>query len=652
VLDKHLTFITVSTQKNISWNNKTPKSTQFEDVYYSTTDGLEETKNVFIFGNQLPQRWHQKKPFVIAETGFGTGLNFVATLAQWNKSSPQQTQLDYISVEKYPLSKHDIKKALSHWPELNDYTSELLHVYPSGIAGLHRLKLLQGRVSLTLMIGDATQMYRDLTATVDAWYLDGFAPSRNPQMWSTELCKEIARLSQPGTTFSTYTAAGQVRKNLQDAGFTVSKVAGHGKRERLCGSFNQAQNVTSQAPWFHPPRVSASDGKKAIIIGCGIAGISMAHTLCQSGWKTIILEQEDHVAAHASGNKAGIVMPKLTLDMDKYAQFHLSAFLYTLAWLRNLQSRQAALDWHSEGVLELVDELRGTQLAKLNLSKQVIHVLNAEQASLYAGIILERNALFFPTAGWLNPANLCATLLKDNPEIDVRFNQRVLSLQQGTNNTWHISTQTESHTADVVVICNGASAHQFQQTKHLPITPSRGQISDLQQTASAPRLLRPICYGGYAIPVANNELVCGASYTPDDKTIELKKADHDHNIKTLRQHLPDLLTEEQQAHGGRAATRATTTDRLPLVGPVANEAFYRLAYQDIKHGKKAHTFPLAQYHSGLYIAAGFGSRGLTTAAIAAELVTNLVNNTPLALSTKLYHAIHPARFLIRALRKQ
>ncbi|VAW87588.1 tRNA (5-methylaminomethyl-2-thiouridylate)-methyltransferase / FAD-dependent cmnm(5)s(2)U34 oxidoreductase [hydrothermal vent metagenome] len=642
----------MNTQENITWNNNTPSSTQFEDVYYSTTDGLAETQNVFILGNQLPQRWQQQKTFVIGETGFGTGLNFVATLAQWEKSAPQHAQLNYISVEKYPLSKRDIKKALNHWSELDRYVDELLQVYPSDVAGFHRLKLLKDRVSLTLMIGDAKQMYRQLIATVDAWYLDGFAPSRNPGMWSVELCKEIARLSQPGTTFSTYTAAGQVRRNLHHAGFNVSKVAGHGKRERLCGSFNQTPNLISQAPWFHPPNLPASNRKKAIIIGGGIAGISMAHTLSQSEWQTIILEQEDRVAAQASGNKAGIVMPKLTLDMDKYAQFHLSAFFYTVSWLRNLQSRQPSLDWHPDGVLELVDKQRGTQLAKLKLSKQVMQALDAEQASLYAGLTLEKNALFFPTAGWLAPANLCTTLLKDNPEIHVALNQKVSSLQQDADNTWHVSTQTKSYTADVVVICNGPSADQFQQTKHLPITPSRGQISDLKQTASAPTLLRPICYGGYVIPLSKNELLCGASYTSDDKTVALKKEDHDHNIKALRQHLPDLLTEQPQAHEGRAATRATTIDRLPLIGPVANESFYRIAYQDIKHGKRPHTFPLAQYHSGLYIASGFGSRGLTTAAIAAELVTNLINNKPLTLNTTLYHAIHPARFLIRTLRKQ
>jgi len=407
-----------------------------------------------------------------------------------------------------------------------------------------------------------------------------------------------------------------------------------------------------QAPWFHPPRAPVSKRKKAIIIGGGIAGISMAHTLSQSGWQTIILEQEDRVAAQASGNKAGIVMPKLTLNMDKHAQFHLSAFLYTVAWLRNIQSRQPSLGWHPDGVLELVDKLRGTQLAKLKLSKQVMQVLDVKQASLYAGVTLEKEALFFPTAGWLAPANLCTTLLKDNPEIYVALNQKVSTLQQCADNTWHVSTQTKNYTADAVVICNGPSAAQFQQTKHLPITPSRGQISNLKQADSASTLLRPVCYGGYVIPLSKNELMCGASYTSDDKTTELKKADHDHNIKALRQHLPNLLAEQQQAHEGRAATRATTTDRLPLVGPVANESFYRKAYRDIKHGKKPHTFPLAQYHQGLYIATGFGSRGLTTAPIAAELLTNLINNKPLTLNTTLYHAIHPARFLIRTLKRQ
>ncbi len=642
----------MSTQENVKWSHNTPESTQFKDVYYSTTDGLAETENVFILGNQLPQRCLNQQHFVIAETGFGTGLNFVATIALWLKTAPQHAQLDYISVEKYPLSKRSIKKALSQWPELDIYTRALLQVYPVNISGFHRSKLVKNRISLTLMIGDATEMYSQLSTEVDAWYLDGFAPNRNPEMWSAELCKEIARLSHPGTSFSTYTAAGQVRRNLQQAGFTVKKVTGHEKRERLCGHFNQASSVISSAPWFHPPKIAVPDRKKAIIIGGGIAGVSMAHTLCQSGWQATLLEQEDHIAAQASGNKAGIVMPKLTLNMDDYAQFHLSAFLYTIKWLQGIQARQPSLEWHPDGILELVGQQRGTQLAKLDLNKQVVQYLTTKSASRLAGVPLEKEALYYPQAGWLAPAQLCKTLLEDCPTIHIACNHTVLDLQQQADHTWQVITQKQSYKAEVVVICNGPAANQFWQTQHLPITPSRGQISYLRQSGHPPTLLKAICYGGYVIPLTENELVCGASYAPGDNVATLRQADHDDNTRTLQQHLPGLIADQQPVQDGRVAIRATTLDRLPIVGPVANEAFYQLAYQDIRLGKKPSVYPLAQYHPGLYIASGLGSRGLTTAAITAELIANLVNNTPLALSTALYHAVHPARFFIRALRKQ
>jgi tRNA 5-methylaminomethyl-2-thiouridine biosynthesis bifunctional protein len=321
----------------LGWRQGVPYSDVFDDLYFAREGGLEESRYVFLENNDLPQRWKNYSRFTVAETGFGTGLNFLSTLALWSESAPDYAQLHYISAEKHPFTKTDLSLALEFWPYLSRYCKELLKVYPELVPGYHRRELANRRVTLTLLFGDALELYTQLRAEVDAWYLDGFAPSKNPQMWIPKLFQQIARLSHPGTTFSTFTAAGMVRRGLQEVGFEVSKFPGFGaKRDMLRGVMGdptqkqKAVNHLSDTPWYDVPAQPIQTGTNAIVVGAGLAGISAAHALARRNWTVAVFERHNQFAQEASGNLAGIAMPRLTADMSAEGRFYLAAFLHSI----------------------------------------------------------------------------------------------------------------------------------------------------------------------------------------------------------------------------------------------------------------------------------------------------------------------------------
>jgi tRNA 5-methylaminomethyl-2-thiouridine biosynthesis bifunctional protein len=222
------------------WINNTPYSIEFNDIYFSTDSGLDETHHVFIAQNQLETRFKslQDTSFTIIETGFGTGLNFLVASQLWLTHAPQHAQLHFYSIEKYTLKLADLTRAHALWPQFSAISSELLVQYQTLKSGTNYFSLAGGRIQLALQIDDITLALPQLTKTADAWFLDGFAPAKNAEMWSTEVFTQIARLSKTNTTFATFTSAGLVRRGLQAVGFKVEKQAGFGKkREMLRGTF-------------------------------------------------------------------------------------------------------------------------------------------------------------------------------------------------------------------------------------------------------------------------------------------------------------------------------------------------------------------------------------------------------------------------------
>lgn len=211
-----------------------PRSEQFDDVYFSVSDGLAETRHVFLAGNNLPEAWEGRADFTVCETGFGTGLNFLAVWKLWKAATPSGARLTFISVEKYPLAATSIAEALAHWQEdIGTELDALVEKYPEEKDGVFRIEIAED-VTLILVFGDVNDVLPTLETPVDCWFLDGFRPASNPDMWSETVFANMARLSRDGASFATFTAAGFVRRGLAAAGFDVRKVPGYGRKREMC----------------------------------------------------------------------------------------------------------------------------------------------------------------------------------------------------------------------------------------------------------------------------------------------------------------------------------------------------------------------------------------------------------------------------------
>jgi len=216
----------------------TPISEIYGDIYHSAAGGHAQARHVFLAGNGLPERWQGRENFTILETGFGLGINFLATWLAWRNDPKRSARLQFISLEKHPFSLDDLVVAHAAWPEFTRLAAELRKNWPHLNAGEHRLELDCGRVILTLVFGDAVETLPALEAIVDAFYLDGFSPALNPDLWSPTLCLLLARKAADGATLATWSVAGSVRRAMIDAGFVVEKRPGFaGKRQMLVGRY-------------------------------------------------------------------------------------------------------------------------------------------------------------------------------------------------------------------------------------------------------------------------------------------------------------------------------------------------------------------------------------------------------------------------------
>jgi tRNA 5-methylaminomethyl-2-thiouridine biosynthesis bifunctional protein len=556
-------------------------------------------------------------------------------------------------VEKFPLARADLQRAIEPFVELGDLLEQLLAVYPPAIRGMHRRQMCDGRVSLNLLFGDAVDCLGQLEQPVDAWYLDGFAPAKNPDMWSESLFAHIARLSRADTTLSTYTAAGVVRRGLEAQGFGMQKQPGFGnKREMLSGRMVQSPEPTPAAPWFRLPRCAPADRRLAVI-GAGIAGISTGWRLAQEGWQVTVLDQHGQVADAASGNPRGVMLPRLHLQASVEAEFDNAAFAHSAYRLGELQARHADLDWRASGVIQLPSSPRHSKhLEQGGFDEQLALPLSVEQLQAYCGLPLDSRGLLYPLAGHLSPPRLCRTLIRDAGEqLQVITASEVARIER-VGEHWRLLDEYDRCLldCDVLVIACGHELSRFEHTRELPITPVRGQISYLPATEQSARLNCPLCYEGYLLPACNHHHVIGASFHPGDSSEKVLNGDHQENLHALQAWLPDLFTSLESLEG-RAAIRAATPDRLPLLGPVPDMDFYRHSYADLQRGRPAARYPDAGYLPGLYVNVGHGARGLSSAFLCAELLAAQVNNTPAPVYKTVQDALHPARFMIRALKK-
>jgi len=579
----------------VEFDDGRPVAPDFGDGYFGRADGAAESTAVFLEGNRLPARFGALAPgevFTIGETGFGTGLNMLLAARLFAAEAPRGARLSLISAEKHPLARPDLARALADRPALAPWSDRLQAQYPAPAPGFHRIELDE-YIDLILMLGDADAMWRRQPAPVDAWFLDGFAPPRNPAMWSPALFQTIARSSRPGATLATFSAAGRVRRGLVGAGFEVRRQPGFGgKRHRL--------EATRPGQWV---AAHARTGF-ARIAGAGLAGATTARALAERGWRVEVADPGG-VAAGASGNLAGIVYTTPSGITTPQNRFYQASYMAALRWLHARDAERLGLA-RLNGVVQHVTGSR--QLRKLR---------SASDSGVWPAELLEwldDARVLMPGGGVVRPAAWCRHLL-DHGRI----------------------TLTDTHAgpdaggdADVTIACTGANEPRFEGLPALPLRRIRGQVTECAATPESRGWAQAQCHEGYVTPAVDGIHCVGATFDLRDRCADARDDDDRRNLQGLRARLPDywraLGGPGIRITGRRVGFRCQTPDFLPVVGAV-------------EIGDPATAIRLNLAH---------GSRGLAGTVLAAEALADELSGLAPAVDSNVLAALAPTRFTGRA----
>lgn len=568
------------------------------------------------------------------------------------------SRLHFISVEKYPLTQADLRKALAAWPELAPLSQPLIDQWPLPVSGCHRLLFADGRIRLDLWFGDIKEMLPQVphpaTGLVDAWYLDGFSPAKNPEMWTQDLFDDLARLARPDATLSTFTCAGFVRRGLIAAGFAMKKVKGHGsKREMLAGVREGKVPQQSIAPWYARP---AGREGEVLIIGGGIASAMTALSLVERGRHVTLLCEDGEPASGASGNRQGALYPLLNGEHDALSRFYSLAFGFA-------RNRLLALAKHHPvafslcGVTQLgYDDKSAAKLAKMSqgpFPPELMHPLSAAEVEQVVGLPCDADGVSYPLGGWLCPADLTRAAIREaqaSGRLEVVFNAAVTRIAEEVDG-WRVESQDgrQWHAPNLVA----AAGHQLPALlpfAELPLYPVRGQVSHVPTTTGLSQLKTVLCYDGYLTPAHNGAHCIGASYGRNQTDLAYRTDEQEQNRARLQACVPQQRWPAEVDVSGaqaRVGVRCASRDHLPVAGPVARLA--ALADHDVNApADQQSALPL---HAGLYVLGALGSRGLCSAPLCGELVASEICGDPLPLAADLLEALHPARYWVRRLRR-
>ena len=655
-------MLTVSPAQLVVDKNGVPLSTKFNDRYFSSAGGALECEHVFINGNNLLSRWINTTQFTIAELGFGLGINFFTTANAWILNSNTKSKLHYISIEKFHINIHDLRKVHSQMDINSDLLSEFYAQYPPNITGWHRIHFEHHRIILTLIFNDALTALNDANFKADAWYLDGFAPNKNPQLWSIDIAKQVFRFTKAKGSFATYSAANEVNKNFTAAGFKTTKQKGFAnKREMLIGTRSTAitpeKYLLKNKSWL----ITTSNNiksKHAIVIGSGFAGSSISAALAKRGWEVTIIERQPTLAMEGSGNATAILMPRLSVDHDIQAQLTLLGFLYSVRYLNKLQTHSNKRLWQQCGAIQLPRNRPQWQRMQQIVSQENIPVdflrkVNKYQASELCNCELKDDGWYFPQAGWLIPKEACYTLQRQYTDNISFIGNTEIKIIKRLDNVWHTYNEegSEIASAEVVILANAFSANNLTQTNWCTLHPKRGQLTLIPSCKNSIDPKKIICADAYITPSVDNYHVVGATFITGDTKTDLRTSEHQDNITKLKKIIPYFTPPKLNELDGRAAIRAVSSDRLPIVGPVANKTDFDTIFKQAALGSTKQLYPTPNYLDGLYLATGFGSRGMAWIPLCAEALACQINNEPSPLSQPLLSAIHPKRILMKQLAK-
>lgn len=645
----------------------TPVSDKFDDVYFSNQDGLAETHYVFLEGNQLWERWvnYQEAHFVIAETGFGTGLNFFAVTTLFREfrqkypDSPLK-RLYFISFEKYPLLLDALQQAHLAYPQFSRLAQHLQQHWLNPIQGCYRFHF--DETTLDLWFGDVSEKLPQLgdymNSKIDAWFLDGFAPSKNPDMWNEQLYQQMFRFTKPQGTFATFTAASAVRKGLENAGFNITKRKGFGKkRECLSGQKTHEKLTALSAPWFHsqPANLNKQD---IAIIGGGIASLCSAISLVKRGAKITIYCEDEQTALNASGNKQGAFYPQLSDDNERNIRFYIHAFAYGHQFLQWAIQQQIEFEHEFCGVALCAynekAESKLNKIAELNLPSDLYQSLSQSELSEKVGLPLPFGGAFIPQGAWLAPRQLVQHTFAflEKKGVQIKTSQKATALSQ-TEHGWQIKTaENETFCHEVVILANGHKLTEFEQTQKLPLYPVRGQVSQIPTSENLLKLKTVLCYDGYLTPADQAKVshCIGASHVRDNATREFSLTEQQENQQKIQQNIPEEWTKEVDTSGNlaRVGVRCSVRDLTPMMGAVPHFSAQQTQYQNLFNlRRRKQPVEQAENYPNLYLIGALGSRGLTSAPFLGETLASLIYGEPLPMSEDLIHNLIPNRSWVR-----
>jgi tRNA 5-methylaminomethyl-2-thiouridine biosynthesis bifunctional protein len=610
------------TAEPVAWRaDGVPRSERFDDIYHTETGALAQSRHVFLGGCGLPAAWAGQPQWRILETGFGLGLNFLTTWQAWRSDANRPRMLHFVSVEAHPVGAGDLLRAAEAYPEFASLARELVTQWHGLLPGFHRLAFDEGRVLLTLCIGDVQAMLRAQRFEADSLFLDGFSPQQNPAMWAAETLKAVSRFARQGTGLATWTCARAVWDALSQNGFQLERRPGlPPRRDGLGGVFAPAWTVRRRGP--APARIEAPG--RCAVIGAGLAGTAVAASLARRGWQVTVLDAASRPASGASGLPVGVLAPHVSPDDALLSRLTRAGIRATWRELQRLL--EEGRDWRASGVLERRSE--GDTRVPAGWSDSGPNEswpASAEQLEA-AGLPAGAAALWHARAGWVRPSRLIEAWLRQ-PGVEFRGNAAVARLARNTDG-WQLFDAADRLliAADRVVIAAGFESGRF--APGLPLQPVRGQVAWGHANDRA-LPATPLNGDGHLIahvPDADGAplWLAGATFERDSTDLAPNAADSASNRDRLARLHPIAAAAlapvfERGEVNAWVGVRCASGDRRPLVGPLDEDT------------------------AGLWACTALGSRGLSFAALCAELLAAQWHGEPLPLPATLAKALGTQR---------
>ena len=591
------------------------RADDFDDLYFSADDGLGEARHVFLQGNDLAGRLAAASQFTIAETGFGTGLNFLAVMALLDDIpvclDQPPCQIDYISFESRPLPANIMAQCHQAFPALARQSRELLAALPPSWPGLHRCDFLAGRLRLHLIYGDANEALAKADFLADAWFLDGFTPAKNPQLWNHDLLTAVGRLTRAGGSFATFTVAGAVRQGLVDAGFDIAKRPGFGRKRDMLSGRKLASGKLPAIPVLPASAIG--------IIGGGIAGASVAAGLMARGLRPHIIEARERLAGGASGNRLALQSPRLSVDHNLASRMSADCLSYAVrcsdAAAASIADKVISLDWPAR------EAVRQAKFRSQFWPDDLMQFVDAATASMQAGIDLPLGGVVHPWGRVIDPARLTGHLAMG---AITHFGFQVVGMTHDDGKYHLLAGDGRRLTFDRLVVAGGAdlaALHEMLAINGIAIDVTSGQVSHVPATADFAGLRAGISFGGYLTPAYDGYHELGATF--DRKAnIDILPSAHLHNRQLLPQGLGDRLPDPA-GYGARVSRRASTADRNPIFGKIGDD---------------------------LFVLGALGARGLTLAPLLGDMLAAEMLAMPVTLDVDIRRGLDPYRFRLRASR--